>query len=275
MKKVWSFLGSNFDTLIALVVSITAAIYGVFSGNQLPLLAGIATSLGILSFGLIRDRLNRDALAKQIGELKKSLPDQPSAMAFFRPMRDFDIRLKNATQIDLCGVSLTNTINTHFSTLRTRLEEGANLRILIIDPESHAVEMTSERSTNPKDTLYYRHRLESTFRDLTYLFKFADDMKHKKKKSKVGNLSIRILSYAPSFGITSLDARKDSGIVHVEVFPHKFGFKTPPMFVLTPENDKDWYVYFIEQYEQMWKTAKPWDPASNIQSIPFDDNASS
>ena len=56
---------------------------------------------------------------------------------------------------------------------------------------------------------------------------------------------------------------------------HKFGFKTPPAFVLTLENDKDWYTYFADQFEQMWKTAKPWDPSPYIQKIPFDENASS
>ena len=208
MKKLWSFLGSNFDTLIAIIVSIVAAIYGIFSGDQLPLLAGIATALGILSFGLIRDRLNREVLAKQIAELKRSLPDRPSAMAFFRPLRDYDASLKSASQIDLCGVTLTNTISTHFPTLRMRIEAGAHLRILVIDPESSAIEMTSERSANPKDTMYYRRRLESAFTDLTYLQKFLDDIKKKnKKKSEVGNLSVRLLSYAPSFGIASLNSK--------------------------------------------------------------------
>lgn len=276
MKKLWSFLGSNFDTLIAIILSIVAAIYGVFSGNQLPLLAGIATALGVVAFGLIRDRLNREVLAKQIAELKKSLPDQPSAMAFFHPMRDFDLHLKAATQIDLCGVSLTNTISTQFPILRERIGSGINLRVLVIDPKSHAIEMTSERSMNPKDTMYYQRRLESAFSDLTYLHKYAEDMKHTRNEGpKVGSISVRMLSYAPSFGLTSLNAAKKDGVIIVEIYPHKLGFKTPPTFVLTPEKDKDWYTYFIGQFEQMWKTANPWDPTPYIQTIPFDEIASS
>jgi hypothetical protein len=275
MKKLWSFLGSNFDTLIALIVSVTAAIYGVFSGNQLPLLAGIATSLGILSFGLIRDRLNREALAKQIGELKMSLPNRPSAMAFFHPMLDFDVRLKKAAKIDLCGVSLTSTISTHFATLRSRIEAGAELRILVIDSKSSAIEMTSERSTNPKDTMYYRRRLDSTFSELTYLNRFADDMKQKAKKgSKTGSLSVKLLSYAPSFSIVSLDSKEKDGLVQVEIFPHKFGFKARPVFTLSLDNDGEWYTYFVEQFEQMWNTATPWDPSPYLEEIPFDNVSS-
>jgi hypothetical protein len=83
-----------------------------------------------------------------------------------------------------------------------------------------------------------------------------------------------MLSYAPSFGITSLDAKAKQGIVRVEIYPHKFGYKTPPSFMLTLDNDKEWYNYFVEQYEQMWKTSRPWDPTPFVQSIPFDENAS-
>ncbi len=271
MKKILSFCGSNLDTLIALVISIAAAIYGIFSSNELPLLAGIAAALGILCFGLIRDRINREALAKQIGELKMSLPDRPSAMAFFRQMKDFDNQMKNAFKIDLCGVSLTGTISSQFATLRSKIEAGAEIRVLVIDPRTHAIEMTAERSMNPKDTMYYRKRLDSTLSQLTYLCKFADEMKQNSKKgSKLGSLTVKMLSYAPSFAIISLDSCEKSGVIQIEIFPHKYGFKARPTFVLTAENDEDWYTYFAEQFEQMWQAATLWDPTPYIKEISFE-----
>jgi hypothetical protein len=276
MKRILSFLSSNFDTLLALMVAVAATSYGVLSDNLRPLLAGIALSLGVLSFGLIRDRFNREALSQEIRELKMSLPDRPSAMAFFRPATDFNSRFKSAVQIDLCGVTLTNTINTQFTVLRDRLQGGAKLRFLIVDPESQAINMSAQRSVNPKDTIYYQRRLESTFADLTYLYKFNEDLKKAKKKgSTTGDISVKMLSYAPSFGIISFDASTKQGIVRVEMYPHKFGFKTSPSFMLTLENDKEWYSYFIEQFEQMWKTSTPWDPSLYVQKIPFDDIAGS
>jgi hypothetical protein len=275
MKKIWKFILNNVDTIIAIAVSILAAIFGIFGGNQIILLAGIAATLAIMAFGLIRDRLSRDALGEQIIELKRNLPERPSAMSFFRSVSDFDTRIKNAMSIDICGVTLTNTINTQFAVLRERLKAGGNLRFLIIDPESQAIDMSAQRSVNPKDTIYYQRRLESTFADLTYLYKFNEDLKSSlKKDNAVGSISVRLLSYAPSFGIISLDEKAKQGIVRVEIYPHKFGFRTPPSFVLTPDNDKEWYNYFIEQYEQMWKTSKPWDPTPFVQSIPFDESAS-
>lgn len=274
--KIWKFIIANLDTGVALLVSAVATTFGIVQKNQDLLLAGVAITLTFLAISLIRDRLNRETLNEQIGELRRSLPNRPSAVSFFRPVGDFDSGIKSAMNIDLCGVTLTNTISTRFAILRDRLQSGAKLRFLIVDPESEAINMSAYRSINPKDTMYYQRRLESTFADLTYLYKFNEDLKKiKKKGGNAGEVSVKMLSYAPSFGITSVDPNSKQGIVRVEIYPHKFGFKTPPSFMLTLENDKEWYSYFIEQFEQMWKTSEPWDPSTYVQKIPFDDNASS
>jgi hypothetical protein len=70
--------------------------------------------------------------------------------------------------------------------------------------------------------------------------------------------------------MNSFDARKKNGIIFVEIYPHKYGSQLSPTFELTPKNDKDWYGYFIDQFEQMWNAASPWDPATYLQKIPFD-----
>jgi hypothetical protein len=272
MEKTWKFLLNNFDTLVAILISILATAIGIFGGSQFLLLAGISATLAILSVGLIRDRMHREVLGGQIAELKMSLPDRPSAVAFFRTRPEFLSFIQTATHIDMCGVTLTNTINMQFSALRERLEAGAKIRILLIDPESQAIDMSAQRSINPKDTEYYRRRLESSLSDLTYLYKFNEDIKQiRKRASRAGSLSVRLLSYAPSFGMTSLDAEKKQGILYVEIFPHKLGYKTAPKFELTSNNDKKWYSYFLEQYEQMWDAAKLWDPKLNLQKLKLEE----
>jgi hypothetical protein len=271
MKKIWKFVLANIDTIVAILVSILAAAVGVFGGNQSLLLAGIAATLAILAVGLIRDRQNREILGEQIAELRRSLPNRPSAMAFFRTIPDLGAYFKQATQIDLCGVTLTSTINKNFPLLRERLEAGAKLRFLLIDPSSCAIEMSAQRSDNPIDFEYYQRRVESALTDLTYLHKYYEDVnRNRKGLSKLGSMSVRLISYAPSFGMVNLDTRKKQGIVFVEVYSHKYGYNTPPTFHLTPEDDKDWYFYFVEQYKQMWEAAKPWDPGTYLQKIPFE-----
>lgn len=268
MKNIWKFILSNTDTLIAILVSIMATIVGVFGGNQFLLLSGIAATLAILSIGLIRDRINREALADKISELKRCLPDHPSALSFFRKPPDLAPFIQQATQIDLCGVTLTSTINGQSAMLRKHLENGGSLRVLLIDPTSQAIEMSAQRSVSIKDTDYYSRRLESTLYDIAYLIRYTNTAKPSRaQNAKSGCISVKLMSYAPSFGMNIFDAKKKSGIIFVEIYPHKYGFRLSPIFQLTPGNDEDWYRYFVGQFEEMWKAASDWDPTAYLQKI--------
>jgi hypothetical protein len=133
MKKAWEFFLENFDTLIAIAVSLIAAIVGIFGsgGNQLLLLGGISATLAVLSYSIMRDRRNRKVLENQLTVLQRNLPDRPSALSFFRKTPDLAPFLQKANQIDLCGVTMTNTLNRQFAILRERLDAGGNIRLLL------------------------------------------------------------------------------------------------------------------------------------------------
>jgi hypothetical protein len=270
MKKTIESFVTYGESIIAIALSFIAAIIGIFGGETTYLFAAVATALGFLSFGIIRDRKSRIELEEQISNLRRSFPDRPSAFTFFRKPPDIATFIQKANQIDLCGVTLTNTVHRQFPMLRERLESGGKLRLLLIDPSSDAIEMSSQRSTSPKDTEYYRRRLESALSDITYLVKYKNDQKKIRGRSrKLGSISVRFMSYAPSFGIISFDPRKKNSTVFVEIYPHKYGFKVPPTFDLTKENDGPWYDYFVDQFEQMWDSAIEWDSEAYLQKIPF------
>jgi hypothetical protein len=92
LSKIWKFIVANVDTPVGILVSILATTFGAIQENQVLLLVGIGSTLAILALSLIRDRQNREILSAQIDELRKRLPDQLSAMAFFR--REFPAEVK-------------------------------------------------------------------------------------------------------------------------------------------------------------------------------------
>src|SRR3970040_69604 len=120
MKKAWEFFLENFDALIAITVGLVAAILGIFGSesNQLLLLGGISATLAVVSYSIIRDRNNRKVLENQLSVLQRNLPESPSAISFFRKTPDLAPFIQKANQIDLCGVTLTNTLNRQFALLR-------------------------------------------------------------------------------------------------------------------------------------------------------------
>lgn len=275
-QRIVDFLIDNIFTLITIIVAGYVVYRQEFSGTAVPindLLAAILAVLGLLATSEIVERHRRlssieNAVNRSLSFLESRFTDRPSAIAFFQKMPSLDSYIQGASQIDLCGVTLSSTLNKQFGNLRERLQSGAQIRILIIDPDpgSTAIKMSAERSATPEDTDYYRARLEPSIRELEYLFKsWADFENFQGNAFKTGNLAVRLLSYAPSFGISSFNANQEHGLMVVELYPHKSGFESPPCFELTPQRDGNWYKYFTEQFDQMWNAAKPWQPRNVSQ----------
>ena len=228
------------------------------------LLTAILAVLGLLATSEIVERYRRlngiqTSNRRILSLLEGRFTDRPSALAFFHKLPSLDSHIMAANQIDLCGVSLTATINKQFSNLRERLKEGACIRVLVADPNSFALKMSATRSGSPEDTEYFRKRLETTFNDLEYVF--MNLLEYQQDNTiKAGSLSVRLMAFSPSFGILSFDANRANGIVFVELYPH-YRYGTQPTFDLTFQRDGEWYKHFVEQFEQIWADAKPWTPA--------------
>jgi hypothetical protein len=240
------------------------------------LLTAILAVLALLATSEIIERYRRlnsieRTVKLSLAFLESRLAERPSALAFFTKPPSLDSYIQGAQQIDLCGVTLTSTINKQFGNLRERLQAGAKIRILVVDPDpdSVALRMSAERSASPDDIEYHRVRLDATLREIQYLFKSWEESKSiQTGSSPAGSLAVKVLSYAPSFSILSFNAHRGNGVALVEVYPHKYGYKTPPTFDLTPKKDGDWYRYFVEQFDEMWEPAKPWYPTGFANEAP-------
>lgn len=57
----------------------------------------------------------------------------------------------------------------------------------------------------------------------------------------------------------------------VEIYPHHTGFGAPPIFSLTPQEDGEWFSYFVGQFEAMWQAATAWEPAQAVLHDQMDD----
>jgi hypothetical protein len=204
------------------------------------LLTAILGVLGLLATSEIVERYRRlnsieESTKRALALLESRFTDRPSAIAFFEQPPRFDSYVQGANQIDLCGVTLSSTINKLFGNLRERLKQGAKIRLLVIDPDSLAPNMAARRSDEPDDVDYYRTRLEASLRDIDHLHNSWQEHRAQQDSTlKRGNFSVRLLSYAPSFGFLGFDAGRPNGIMFIEVYPQGRGYESPPTFNLTP-----------------------------------------
>jgi hypothetical protein len=58
----------------------------------------------------------------------------------------------------------------------------------------------------------------------------------------------------------SFDRDRSGGHLFVEMFVHGSGYGSFPAFSLTPQQDGEWYSYFVKQFEEIWNLATPWKP---------------
>lgn len=235
----------------------------IWQGIWINLATGL---LGVTFLFFLVDRFflaDEWGLSDRIEQLvqRLELSDRPSAQDFFTKQPDLTEHIKNAKRIRLCGVTLTSTLNRQFGHLRERLSKGASIQILVADPESLALRMSALRSEKSEDIEYYSKRLESSFKDIGYLYESCASGELSDATHLSIPLVVRQLSYAPSFNLSQFEGEDGSKIMFVEMYTHGTGFISPPIFKLTPERDRSWYDYFEQQFDFMWAHAKPWEPS--------------
>ena len=182
--------------------------------------------------------------------------ERPKTEKFFQKMPEISPQIHEADGIDLCGVSLTSTISKQFTQLYDGLAQGKPVRILIVDPRTTAVEMANARSES-QDMAYYKKRLDASFGDIAYLWQKREALV---EEGRAGELQVRLMPYAPSFGLFVFHTAHSKGKMHVEVYPHHRGYGAPPVFYLDESDDQHWYKYFLNQFEDMWSYAVEWTP---------------
>jgi hypothetical protein len=209
-----------------------------------------------------------DRIEKLLNSVEES--KSTSAEQFFKPNPALDGYVQGAHQIDWCGVTIEEEIHTNITKIRDSLKTGSIIRILVVDPQSNALEMSALRSQGIRQERF-KQKLDATLADMAYLHNCWTSYKSQETGKPIGSLSVRLLPYAPSFGMFSFNKDTNEAVVFIEVYAHADGFGSFPQFGLNPQKDGKWYKFFVSQFEEMWETATPWAPADeNVPSPQLD-----
>lgn len=158
--------------------------------------------------------------------------------------------IKSATELWFVGVSLNRTIKEHFHTIEQKIQRGTIVKILIVNPDSAAVEAVRSRGRFPISIDQMRNSIVNTLEELSHLKTVAPD-----------KLEIRTIMYPISFGaiITNPnDSDTTSGILMLEHYPYRIKRTSVPKFFLTAKRDAEWYNLYKSELESLWNDAKEW-----------------
>lgn len=145
------------------------------------------------------------------------------------------------------GVTLEKTIINYYSHFSEKLKKGHKIRILMVNPDSNALDIAETRNFTPTNSDSTRVKMKQNINSLCLLMeKFRD------------NISVRLINNSLTHGLVGVNMGKKNGQLFVEHYPYKTIGGSLPKFVLKKgENMDRWYTFFQDEAEIFWQEATP------------------
>jgi len=216
------------------------------------LLALIATALFTQRFfQLEKVKLS---LAQLQDDLHVKLYPESSISPYLLAGLSLDAYIQGAQKdIVLIGINLTSLLGTYRERINSQLANGRSVTVAIIAPTDDNLDAATKRSDiAPSRAEYYRHKIDASTAELRQMAATA------RKYGHSGNVKLLLLPYVPTFSIRAFDPGLRSARLVIEIYPHKTA-DSPPVFVLTPANDRYWFDYFQQQMETMLSDGRKYD----------------
>ena len=172
-----------------------------------------------------------------------------AAESFFRDdLPDMRERLRSAKTIAVSGMTLSGSSGTYRKELKDCLERGGEVRVVILDPNQPAVDVAANRYSKHQNVNKLRKECEHALGNFETLLK---------RNGKLEPIQIRSCNAVPPYGIWLIDADSRNAEIWVKIYPYRGDIT--PAFQLLPRKDGDWFEFFQEQFELLWKNSADWN----------------
>ena len=165
--------------------------------------------------------------------------------------REQRYQTRNAKAIATLGITLFRLLPAFQHEFLEILKNGGQLRVLLVDHQSAAIEMASIRSDSGTPVKTQIGRVEDM---LELLARW-------KVNIPSADIEVRLLNFPPPYGITviypRLDTERASCLVRLLTF--RTSTSNTPTVKPDPINDAYWFEFFCEQFEKMWEFARAYD----------------
>lgn len=237
-RRIWKDIrqGEYFDGYITVAYSIILILLNLLGINlKEKLFTLILAFLVLLSISLLVNRYRLENIERKLsqktdGILKRKFPDEH--------VED----LAKADEILLIGVSLSRTIRSNLSLFDQRLQQGASIKVLLVDPLSPAADIAASRLPVGVNIERTQTDIQNSLLSLKSIAKDRDC------------LEVRVINNPMSFGGMWLDTGASKGIIYLEQYSFKMQDEDVPKLVLHPE-DGFWYSFYAKQAQTLWENA--------------------
>lgn len=254
MRKAWLFTLHNLDTLLAIILSVAAAILGIFGGSLSALLSAIAGTLGLLAYGIIRDRIARETLPVEVKNLDNELRTvrrNTSADDLFKTKTsETSLILQAREEIWLVQETGSKLIEEHLKSLEMLIKKGGRVRLIVSsnDPNIHEMIALRNKNLKPADI---ELRQKDALRKIASLAEAV--------QGATGSLEVRRLRYPLDITTIFIDPESREpynrvGLIRMVGFKNFFDDKRD--FRISFAAEPETYQHFYQQFLEMWKLSE-------------------
>ena len=250
LRQIWDDItqGENIDLYFAFPLAIGLAILNIVGVVPSQLIEPITLLvLGTITVSLL---VNRNAVKKLSREIHKSTDD-----VFRRDFPpDFESDVEMAKAVFLIGVTLTDFVRRNYFTLQKKMGSGHSVKVMIVDPDSKAIELAEERNIRPTDIDQARSEAKATIKQLCHL---------REEASKLGGkLEVRTIQHPLSYAAFGVNLGNSSGTIYISHFAFKMEPGSEPKMVLRVK-DGHWFDFYKNEIFNMWESGVEWEYETN------------
>lgn len=201
----------------------------------------------LLSYSLLTNRKSSESVRDIVNEIK-SLDD--ISERFFHQKYDRNIikeKIETANSIFMLGINFSRTIDLFKEEFKIALSNGANIKIIMIEPESSAAKMAEFRNVDA-DYEKVNNQLRLNIATLENLA----------TQNLSGVLELSLINYLPPYNIIAINPKSKNGSMAVRLLSFRYRNDKRPSFDLDARSNSYWFSFFVEQFEKIWICAEPY-----------------
>lgn len=203
--------------------------------------AAILFVLALLAFDALVERLS--VIDKIEGRLASL--ESPSVLRDRSAMVGLEEMAKGASTLDACGATLISLSLQRYDFFLEQLTAGKKMRFVVLDPASPAWKIWNDvKFATPAD-------IDTTLQT------FGALMKEKTK----GSIEVRLSSFVLPSSLLIGDGSDRKGRMNVEFAFSGTSLRSRPHVHLTRRSSPEWFEFFSDRFEELWKASKPYTPA--------------
>jgi hypothetical protein len=233
--------GENIDLLVTIGLVLAISVLNGLGRASAELVSSITlASLGLIAVGFLVTRYRLEDIYRK--------EDTPNSVQFaMQRTPTFSSDLATAKEIWMAGIILRGTTTGNFHEFKKKAEQKGKFRVLILNVNKIDMGKVLRQFSRGGSEEQFLADFKQTLNQYQEI---------RRSVSNSGNVQLRLMDFVPPFRLYIFPKLEGDGVLYVEIYSYRAPFGSVPKFRISKQENPEWYGYFANQFEAMWKDAE-------------------